>query len=298
MAPLYNKALIIGATSGIGEALAAKLVSEGTSVIVTGRRRERLDAFVSQHGKVAAPSSSAPVSVSSMVLDVTRLGEIPAFAAAVLREHPDLDCVVINAGVQRAYDFARPETVDLDGSFTDELTTNYLAPVHLTKAFLPHLQNLAKRSKGGEGGGGSTTTHLVYISASLGLIPGLLRTPGYNASKAALHSFVMNVREQLRQADAEAGQGSVRLVEVFPPAVQTELHDERHQPDLRGGGALGMPLDEFTERAYSGLVRGDDQFAIGPAESLLAPGGWEDQRQALFHKQHVALSELISKYLK
>ena len=299
MAPLYNKALIIGATSGIGEALAAKLVSEGTSVIVTGRRKERLDAFVSQHGGVTAPSGSAPVSVSSVVLDVTRLGEIPAFAAIVVRHHPDLDCVVVNAGIQRAHDFARPETVDLDGAFADELTTNYLAPVHLTKAFLPHLQNLAKKRKGGDGEGGSTTmTHIVYIGASLGLIPGLLRSPGYNASKAALHTFVMDVREQLRQADAEVGQGAVRLVEVFPPAVQTELHDERHQPDLQNGGALGMPLAEFTERVYSGLVRGDDQFAIGPSEALLAPGGWEDQRQALFRKQHVALSEVISKYLK
>lgn len=46
----YKKVLVIGATSGIGKALATKLVENGTQVIVSGRREENLDAFVQQHG--------------------------------------------------------------------------------------------------------------------------------------------------------------------------------------------------------------------------------------------------------
>lgn len=46
----YKKVLVIGATSGIGKALADKLVENGTQLIVCGRRQENLDALVAQHG--------------------------------------------------------------------------------------------------------------------------------------------------------------------------------------------------------------------------------------------------------
>lgn len=50
----YKTVLIVGATSGIGVAMADKLVSEGTKVIVSGRRQDRLDAFVQKHGSEKA----------------------------------------------------------------------------------------------------------------------------------------------------------------------------------------------------------------------------------------------------
>lgn len=276
MAPLYKKALIIGATSGIGEALGAKLISQGTPVIVTGRRREKLDAFVAEHGSANA---------SAVAFDITNLREIPSIAASIVSEHPDLDCIVLNSGIQRPFDFAQPEAVDL-GVFGDELTTNYLSFVHLVTAFLPHLQKLGRE-------GGKQQTHLVFVSASLALIPSLLRTPGYNASKAALHSWIMNVRQQLKEAG-----DNVRLVEVFPPAVQTELHDTKHQADMQNGGELGMPLQPYIEKMYAGLEKGDEQFAIGPAEALFAKGGWEAEREKLFQQQHVAVSAAVAKFLK
>lgn len=68
---LYKKVLVVGATSGIGEALAARLVEAGSKVIVSGRRKERLDDFVHRHGK--DKSSAAP-------LDITDLDKIPQFA--------------------------------------------------------------------------------------------------------------------------------------------------------------------------------------------------------------------------
>ncbi|KAH9997460.1 hypothetical protein F4779DRAFT_179272 [Xylariaceae sp. FL0662B] len=273
MAPLYKKALIIGATSGIGEALAAKLVEQGTFVIVTGRRQERLDAFVAAHGATRA---------SAIAFDITQLGSIPGFASSITQAHPDLDCVVVNAGVQRAFDFARPGSVDL-AAFDAELTTNYTAAVHLTAAFLPHLQSLR------------TDTHLVFVSASLALVPSLVRAPGYCASKAALHSWITVLRQQLR----DAGDARVRVVEVFPPAVQTELHDTRHQPDMVGGGEIGMPLAAFVEQMYAGLEKGrSDQFVVGHAQAWLETGGFEAERQRLFEEQQGAVKSALAKYLR
>lgn len=271
MVQIYKKALIIGATSGIGEALAAKLVSQGTKVIAVGRRQDRLDSLVGAQGAE---------SLTAISFDITRLADIPSFAASVINAHPDLDCVVVNSGIQRAFDFTRPESVDLEAVNT-EITVNYLAAVHLSTAFLPHLT-------------AQSQSHLVYVSATLGLIPSLIRTPNYNASKGALHIFIMNLRQQLK----EAGQTSVRMVEVFPPAVQTELHDSKHQPDLENGGEIGMPLDEYTEKMYNGLVEGADQFAVGHGEALLAEGGWEHQRTTMFQQQNVAIQASLAKFLK
>ncbi|KAM0544976.1 hypothetical protein ACHAPJ_011556 [Fusarium lateritium] len=271
MAPLYKKTLVLGASSGIGEAFAAKLIATGTKVIVVGRRRERLDAFVKKHGGDKA---------RAIVFDVTNLTGIKDFAESITQSDPDLDSVILNSGIQRGFDFSKPETLDLS-VLGDELTTNYTSAVYLTAAFIPHLK---KQSQG----------HLVYVSATLGLIPSMIRTPNYNASKSALHTFILNVRQQLRQGDAS----HVRMIEVFPPAVQTELHDEKHQPDLVNGGAIGMPLAEYTEKMYVGLVKGDDQFAIGPGENLLKEGGWEHQRTQLYEAGQGMINKSLASYLK
>jgi short-subunit dehydrogenase involved in D-alanine esterification of teichoic acids len=268
---LYTRAVILGASSGIGEALAAKLVAAGTKVVVVGRRRPLLDALVAKLGDDNA---------SAYEFDVTDLSNTAGFVKSLTQAFPDTDCVVVNAGIQRAFDFTKPESLDLE-SLGVELTTNYTSAVHLTAAFLPHL--VAQEQ-----------AHLVYVGATLGLIPSLIRAPNYNASKAALHAFVMAIRQQLK----DAGQTSVRLVEVFPPAVQTELHDEKHQPDLVNGGQLGMPLDRYTDLMYEGLLQGDEQFAIGPGEDLLKEGGLEDRRQKMFQTQQVAIKKSLSPFKK
>ena len=67
----YKRVLVIGATSGIGEALASRIVEEGANVIVVGRRKENLEAFVHKHGKDRA--TAAP-------FDITEMEKISNFA--------------------------------------------------------------------------------------------------------------------------------------------------------------------------------------------------------------------------
>jgi short-subunit dehydrogenase involved in D-alanine esterification of teichoic acids len=270
MAPLYKKALIIGATSGIGEALAIKLVANGTQVVVVGRRQERLDGLVQKVGSDKA---------ADFAFDITKLDEIPAFAAKVGAAHPDIDSIILNSGIQRSIDFSRPETIDFN-VVKEELTTNYTSYLYLTAAFLPLLQSR------------KVQTHLVYISATLGIVPGMLRTANYNASKAALHSWILVFREQLKRREGN----NVKVVEVFPPAVQTELHDERHQPDLKNGADIGMPLQQFIDETYEGLVEGNDQFGVGHAKATI--DGLEKDRVVAFHGMVKFADATLEKFLK
>ncbi|KAJ4295462.1 hypothetical protein N0V90_007474 [Kalmusia sp. IMI 367209] len=250
----YNKILVIGATSGIGLAYAEKVIQDGKQVIIVGRREENLKEFISKHGVDKA---------DHVVFDITKHQEIPKFVEDVTRKHPDLDCVIINSGIQRGFNFAKPETVDLS-ALELEFTTNYISYIHLTKAFIPFLQKQDKE------------TALVYTSSGLALVP-LVSRLNYSATKAALHHFILALREQLKD-----GPGNIKVIEVFPPAVQTELHDERHQPDIKNGRQFGMPLDEFTEDSWAKLVRGDEQVLVGFIEGAFEK--FEKSRQEMFHQ--------------
>lgn len=255
MALKYNKVLVIGATSGIGLAYAQKVVEDGKKIIVVGRRKEKLDAFVEQHGKDKA---------EAVVFDITKLDQIPKFAQDITSRHPDLDCIILNSGIQRGFDFTKPETIDLS-MIEEEFTTNYLSYIHLTTAFLPHLQKQ------------SNETSIIYTSSGLALLPIVIKRLNYCATKAALHHFLLALREQMKD-----GPGNVKIVEIFPPAVQTELHDEKHQPDIKNGRQMGMPLDQFTEESWSKIVKGDDQVPVGFAADGF--NGFENARQEIFHK--------------
>ena len=69
---------------------------------------------------------------------------------------------------------------------------------------------------------------------------------------------------------------------VLKIVVIAELHDEKHQPDIKNGRSVGMPLDEFTEEAYKGLAAGKEEVAVEKAEEWYH--AFEPQRQELFHK--------------
>lgn len=66
----YKHVLIIGATAGIGRAMANRFIAEGAKVTVVGRRQERLDAFIAQHGSEKA---------SAVAFDIACISEIPEF---------------------------------------------------------------------------------------------------------------------------------------------------------------------------------------------------------------------------
>ncbi|TFK57383.1 NAD(P)-binding protein [Heliocybe sulcata] len=232
--------LVIGATAGIGRALALSLLAlpSKPTVIVSGRRRSRLDELAKEGLEVV----HCDVDADRDTLD--------KFVSIVLDKYPQLDSVVFSAGIQHEFDFTHPETVDLD-AFTSEINTNYIAIVTMIKYFLPHL--LRKGSKG-------QPCFIIPVSSQLGILPAPW-VPCYAATKAALHSYTISLEAQMRGTN-------VNVIEIAPPLVESELHD--HQGKSPSLSKMWMPLDKFTEHIMKGLLRGDSFITAGSGEKFFS----------------------------
>ncbi len=185
MNPSGNTILITGGGSGIGRALAHEFHAAGNQVIITGRRQSALDETVAAHPGMVA-----------MTLDMTDADAIAAFGARIVAEHRALNVVIHNAGIMVA-----EERIDLPTAEAI-ITTNLLGPIRLTDAVLPHLLTRPAAT-------------LMTVSSGLAFVP-MVATPTYSATKAAIHSWSLALREQLRGT-------SVELIELAPPGVQTTL---------------------------------------------------------------------------
>lgn len=203
---------ISGATSGLGLALAQRLQAAGSTVVIGGRRQDRLDALAAEHG------------FGTVAIDVADADSIAAAAPDVIARYPELDTVVTMSGIMRNEDLRDPGHID-DALAT--VQTNLVGTIRLIDAFLPHLLTRPAAT-------------LMTVSSGLAFVP-LTATPTYNATKAAVHSYTQALRQQLVGS-------SVEVLELAPPAVQTEL--------MGGQDFGGMPLDAFTDEVMGLLESG------------------------------------------
>lgn len=87
------------------------------------------------------------------------------------------------------------------------------------------------------------------------------------------------MREQLKAANS-----NVKIIELYPPAVQTELHDHEHGEK---GKEIGMPLKDFVEEAFEGLCKegtGNEQVPVQAVKTFMGFNTWEQERQKTMHK--------------
>ncbi|MGW6442589.1 SDR family oxidoreductase [Lentzea sp. NPDC055074] len=200
-----NTVFIPGATSGIGLALALALRERGNTVIVGGRRTELLDRIAAEHP-----------GVETVRIDTADAASVETAAKDVISRFPAVNVLITMAGVMRAEDWRDPSFLE---SAENTVVTNVLGPIRLIAAFVEHFQSLPDAT-------------VMTVSSGLAFTP-LKITPSYNASKAAIHMLSETLRLQL------AGT-SVKVVELEPPAVQTDLmpgHAENEH---------AMPLDEYV----------------------------------------------------
>jgi uncharacterized oxidoreductase len=218
-----NTILITGGATGIGLAFAEKFVEHGNKVIICSRRDEKLKEAQNKFPQI-----------KTRVCDVSSHSDREALYEWIKEEHPDLNLLVNNAGVQRTIDFKEGISALISGD--SEIETNFTAPIYLTAQFMPLLL---------------VQVEAAVINVSSGLrFRAIARMPIYCATKAGLHSFTESLREQLRDT-------RIKVFEVVPPRVATSLGRE---PDVI---SEGIPPSDIADALLLALKDNEFEIVVG-----------------------------------
>jgi len=208
-----NTILITGGGSGIGAALAQRFHDQGNRVIVAGRRRDALEQAIAGRADMHA-----------LELDIDSAEGVADFATRLLAAYPALNVVINNAGIMRFEPLDRSRDL-ADAEAT--ITTNLLGPIRMINALIDHLV-------------AQPDAAIINVTSGLAFVP-LVATPTYNATKAAIHSYTVALRDALKDR--------VEVIELAPPAVQTGLTPgQENRPGYQ-------PLAQFTDEVMALFAR-------------------------------------------
>lgn len=173
----------------------------------------------------------------------------------ILKAFPDIDSVIITAGVQKCFNLFDPSTTSPE-ALAQEISTNLTATTVLVHYLAPHLLKLAK---------GGSKSNLFLTSSTLAYIP-LSFYPTYCASKAGVAALTKVLRQQLSYVPGASG--NMSIVEIVPPYTDTPLDkDHREATIAMQGGAdkafAPMPLADYVDKFFEAL-----EAAVGPDGSL------------------------------
>jgi uncharacterized oxidoreductase len=234
-----NKILITGGATGIGLGLTERFVHENNTVIICGRREEALN-------KVAR----AFPTVITRICDLSNAAERIALFDWIAAEHPDLNVLVNNAGMQQ---WISVTDADFFQRAKEEMVVNMEAPLHLTALFM-HL--------------GSLNT-IMNVTSGLSFTP-LTKVPVYSATKAFLQSFTLSLRQMVRPKGIE-------VIELIPPALNTDL----------GGKGLhdaAPPVSAFVDAVFAQLAAGRTEITFGFSEAMSQAG--PEELRAAFNRMN------------
>jgi uncharacterized oxidoreductase len=215
-----NTILITGGASGIGLGLTERFLKEGNKVIICGRRKDTL-----------REASNKFPSVITKVCDLSVEAERNALYNWVLENHSDLNVLVNNAGIQNWMTISDDDFYE---KATAEITTNIVAPLHLTSLFIK-LKSL---------------NTIINVTSGLATFKGAV----YCATKAFFHSFTLSMRHLLKEKNIE-------VIEMIPPALNTDLggkgiHDG--QPEVR----------DFVEAVFQQMIDKKVELTFGFSEVI------------------------------
>jgi uncharacterized oxidoreductase len=235
-----NTILITGGTSGIGRALAEALHKLDNQVIISGRRKALLDEV-----------TAANPGMKSIELDVSSAADIKAAGAKLIADFPKLNVLINNAGIMHIDNAAAEIDEEM---MQNTITTNLMGPIRLTGALIEHLK-------------AQPSATVINVSSVLAFVP-MAMSAVYSSTKAAVHSYTMSLRWNLKDT-------SVKVLELSPPWVQTDLLDSKEEP-------RAMPLQQFIDETIAVLGTDVTEVLVEGAKPMRANPGpnehaWVDQ---------------------
>lgn len=226
-----NTILITGGSMGIGLALAERFVKLGNTVIICGRREDRL-----REAKEKVPELNA------FRCDVAKEDERKRLVGFVRENFPEINMLVNNAGIQLKVDL-RKGSDELAGN--DEIDINLKACVYMSVEFIPLLA-------------GKDEAAIMNVSSGLGIIPRAIY-PVYSATKAGVRSFTKTLRQQLKDTP-------IKVFDIIPPLVHdTELHYGKMMERTDNS----VSTAELVDAVVDGLREDRYDIAVGPARNWL-----------------------------
>ncbi|MDX1637542.1 MAG: SDR family oxidoreductase [Balneolaceae bacterium] len=231
---------ITGASSGIGEALSYALHRRGAKLILSSRRREKLE-------QVRANCGGNPDQVKVVPLDLADADAIPKVAEQGISAFGHVDFLFNNGGVSQ-----RALAVETEMEIVREMMEiNFFGTVALTKAILP---SMITRKTG----------HIVVTSSVMGKFGTRLRST-YSASKHALHGWFDSLRQEVYEHNI-----SISL--VCPGFIKTNVTINALEGDGSKHGKMGegqehgMKPEEFAEKLLPKVLKGREEIYIGGKE--------------------------------
>ncbi len=228
----WKRAIIVGASSGIGEAIACELARMGVATAIIGRRSDRLQ-------RVAETASTLGAPCIPYVHDVTHFDEVPELFQRITHDLRGLDIIIYSAGIM-------PKVAPDEYSFAKDKA---IIEVN-TLGAMAWLNEAAKRFRNT----GSGT--IVGISSIAGE-RGRRAIPAYYTSKAGLSTYLESLRNRLSQY-------GVRVTTIKPGFVQTAMLDGLTPP-------LGaVSAEEAARQTLSAARKGAVVKYVGPKWRLIS----------------------------
>jgi uncharacterized oxidoreductase len=221
-----NTILITGGTSGFGLEFASRLIELGNTVIITGRNAQKL-----RETKQKLPA------VHTIQSDVSKPEDIIHLYDEVIRQFPDLNVLINNAGEMRK--ISLHDQHDLY-DITREVEINLMGPIRMAQQFLPHLKT-------------KKTAAILNVTSGIALMAFPI-SPIYGATKSGLRSYTQSLRVQLKHT-------SVKVFELVAPGSSTPLND-KFRDDKDFDAKMLMAPAKIIDQAIKGMK--SDTYEIYP----------------------------------
>jgi uncharacterized protein len=233
----FTRALVTGASSGIGEAFARRLAAQGTALVLVARREDRLEALAKE----------LDVAVEVLAADLADADDLRRVEARAAAATDPIDLLVNNAGFGTTGPF---HTLDVERE-EEELRVNVLAVVRLSRAALP---GMVERKQGA----------VVNVSSLAAFQP----DPG-NAVYGATKAFVLSFSEALAEEVRKTG---VRVQCLCPGYTRTEFQTTAEYETSRIPKAVWQTPEQVVDASLAALDRGKVLCIPGPHNKVAAIG--------------------------